>query len=344
MRPLRSPARAALPLAALALIAAAPSAPAPRWQPPPQGAVEMFRQGPRAFRVGPWGAGGEPVRDAVADRAEAAVDMVVDLAPQAAWDLPDWPTAHKLPAGRVAFYRVGEWRPAFVGEAGKPVPLPPGRYWLTAEAPGYATTGTNLIPVSPHAEKVVATFLAGVAPACRVELAPEAAWEAVERLDVVSLTEGAVYPVAPGERAALWAPVGELLAYSVREGRVDALGPVVPCRAGEVARIAPPVPPGPGQGALLLTLELPTSYRVGDRGLGAALVAPAEGAEPESRFFPVGAAWQQQRVTYFFTAVPADLLLQPVVDDPSLQLPFVPRRTVRGVESLSFEVALKTER
>lgn len=299
----------------------------------------MFRQLKRAFRVGPFGAGGEPVRAPVAGSAAAAVDMVVDIAPQSAWDLPDWPTAQKLPAGTVAFYRVGEWRPAFVGEAGKPVPLPPGRYWLTAEAPGYVTTGTNLIPVSPHAERVRVPFLSGVAPACRVELSPEAEWSAIERLDVVSLSEGAVYPVDPGERASLWVPVGELLAYTVREGEVDAVGAVSRCRAGEVVRVAPPAPPGAGQGALLLTLELPASYRVGDRSLGAVLVAPADGDEAERRFVPIGAAWQPRRVTYFFTGLPAGLVLQPIVDDPQLRLPLALPHPVGGVELRSVRIS-----
>lgn len=61
-----------LALLAAAAVAAAPSSPAPRWQPPPEGAVEMFRQMPRAFRVGPFGAGGEPVRTTVAASPAAA--------------------------------------------------------------------------------------------------------------------------------------------------------------------------------------------------------------------------------------------------------------------------------
>lgn len=177
-------------------IASTPPGPPTRWLPPPQGAVAMFRQMPRAFEVGGGGAGGERAAAPVAGPGQEGrgVDLVVHLAPLASWDAPEGPTAHLLPEGTVRFYRPGAWRPELEGKAGEAVELPPGEWWLTAEAPGFASTAAPRIPVAARQE-TGGSFVAAVAPACRVELAPRRDWQSVERVDVVSLTEGAVYPV-----------------------------------------------------------------------------------------------------------------------------------------------------
>lgn len=322
---------------ALTASAATPPGPPPRWLPPPQGAVEMFRQMPRAFAVGGGGAGGEVLAaaapDAGAGQEGRGVDFVVNLAPLASWDALEGPTAHLLPEGTVRLYRPGAWRPERVGRAGEVVELPPGEWWLTADAPGFASTAANRIPVGARREKGRSSFVAAVAPACRVELAPRRDWQSVERVDVVSLTEGAVYPVAPRERTELWVPAGDFLAYTLAGDRLDAVGEVHTCRAGEAVTLARPLPPRAGRGSLLLSLELPRSFPPDDRTVVASLTPTGDDPAARGAVRADTMAWQGRRVTYFFLDVP-ETPLAPIVEHSALGPLGEPPRAIRGIEHI----------
>jgi hypothetical protein len=332
--------RCSVVVAVAAAAAAQPDA-AFRWLPPSQGAVEMFRQMPRAFAIGGGGAGGDSAPaagGAVAGPAEeVAVELVVHLAPIAAWDSAEGPTAHDLEEGTVRFYRSGAWRPARVARAGEAVGLPAGEWWLTAEAPGFASTASNRIPVSPRRERGSIGFVAAVAPACRVELAPEAAWEGIERVDVVSLTEGSVDPVAPGERRVLWVPLGDFLAYTVGAAGPEAVSEVLSCRAGETVTLPPPRPPRGGRGALFLSVDLPPSSATPDSGLVAALEPAEEGAAGAS-VASDAATRQERRVTFFFLDLPARRTFVPKIEHPDLGVVRAPPVTVGALRHVQVAI------
>lgn len=327
---------------ALTASAATPPGPPPRWLPPPQGAVEMFRQMPRAFAVGGGGAGGTKPRPAALPAAHDADVAVIHLAPQSTWDEPDGPTGRKLAEGTIFFYRSGDERPLVTARAGEPARLPGGDWWLMAEAPGFATTAANRLTVG-EGSRGLYELLISVVPACRVALADDEKWAAIERLDIVSLTEHTVYPLFPQVDRARWVAAGELLAYSIDgEGRIEAMTPVSSCRAGDTVALPPPTPPANGRGILLVSFELPPRVAVQDRGEVRVTLTPA--ADDDSTPANGGAVvWQGSRAAVFFLGVADDASALLHVAHPRLAPIHLEIPPIEGVQSLDLGRLRTTE-
>lgn len=302
---------------ALTASAATTPAPRPRWLPPPQGAVEMFRQMPRAFAVGGGGAGGVEPRPAALPAADDADVAIIHLAPQSTWDEPDGPTGRKLAEGTIFFYRSGDEKPLVTARAGEPALLPGGDWWLMAEAPGFATTAANRLTVG-EGSRGLYELLISVVPACRVALADDEKWASVERLDIVSLTEHTVYPLFPQVERERWVAAGELLAYSIDgDGRIEAIVTARSCRAGETVALPPPTPPANGRGDLLVSFELPPRVAAQDRGEVRVTLTPTAGVES----IPAtgeAVVWQGPRAAVFFLGVADDASVMLDVAHPRL--------------------------
>ena len=292
---------------AVAVVLSWPAAPTPgqSWTPPPGGAADMFRQAERVFRVGAGsgGAGGEggatPSVAAAGGRA-----MTFELVPLERWDDPRGPLGHGVADGRVLLYRQGTYAPGLVADAGEAVALPPGTWYAVGEAAGWTTTFGTPIRVLPG-ESGDGTLTLPLVAACEARLSDDDASEGVQRVDLVSLAESAVYPLPPGERHRAWIPAGRHLAYAVADGAIVALGGVAECAVGERFELVAPRAPPAGRQALIVEVELQRGGRgVPDAADAASLrllavVAGGEWVEAAA------ATWQQGRGWFFFPDLPA---------------------------------------
>jgi hypothetical protein len=289
-----------------AALAAAPPPPS-AWIPPPQGAVAMFRQMPRAFAVGGGGAGGVAPRSAPPTMPGEPDVAVIHIAPIAFWDDAEGPGQRKLSEGTIRFYREGDERPLLTAAAGQPVPLPPGRWWLMAEARGYASTASARLNTAGGGAAELLELVTGVVPACRVRLSERADWQAVRRLDVVSVPESTVYPLHPDAERERWVAAGQLVVYAYgASGSVGAIGRHAGCSAGETVTVDPPQAPGPGRADLLVTFEWPRTAPQRDRdALRVTLRPAAEGGDAAAvEATPI---WRGRQGAAFFVGVDAEL-------------------------------------
>lgn len=275
------------------------------WQPPSGGAVEMFRRGERPFTVGArsGGAGGDGSAGARPDGDLIPTERTLrfELAPVESWDGPRSPAGNGLDGGRVYLYRRGEFTPRIVAVAEEPVALPAGTWYVVGETPGRVTTFSPPIEVRPG-ESGSGDLVLPLMPACVVHLTDDTAWETVERVDLVSLTEAAVYPLDPGERREAWVPAGRHLAYTVVDGKVRGISSVRTCEPGERLQLAPPAPPREGRQGLILSVRMPRRTRVGGDRIRAEVQSGGGGEGTTSP--PTATLWQGGWGFFFFPDVP----------------------------------------
>ena len=282
--------------------------------------------------------------------------VVFELVPESAWTAGRPDPAAALETGRVFLYRVGEdAEPDLVLPAGEPVQVPPGDWSWIAEADGHVTTEGGVLRAGdarPGAPPK--TIVWPVVPACRAVLAEDEDWGPLHRLDLVSLTRSATYPVHPRHRRGLWVPAGRLLAYGVGPTGLTGIDSLGACEAGETVRVPPPAPPDRGHQDFLLPVRPPDPPGRELGGAGRAAEAPFDrrelvvALEPRGRrasgpgaatsvqagepgglpAAPSAALWNPGRYTLFFLDVPTGQDLDLVVRHPRV------RTVVREVESL----------
>jgi|GEM_PF-3947192 len=265
----------------------------------------MFRQFDRPFLVGAvsGGAGGEGTEGAPTAPELTFTERTLDfeLVPVEHWDTPGSPAGHGVEGGQIHFYRPGDVSPSFAAPVGGPVALPVGSWYLVGEAPGWVTTHEASLQVR-RGEQGDGGLVIPVMAACEVRLEEGAAWDAVERLDLVSLTESAVYPVVPKERRSLWVPAGGVLAYSVSGDRITGIGRERACEPGHRLAIAPPPAPEAGRQALIVEMAKP-----GTRGTeqGEIDLLTEDGGQEGTVIAPDALVWMGDRGFAFFTDLPA---------------------------------------
>lgn len=238
--------------------------------------------------------------------AEEGLVMTFHLVPVEYWDAPAGPYGHDLPAGTVRLFRQGTYRPEVSGKAGEPLYVPPGTWVWTAEAPGYVSTFTNVLRVGEDGPLDERDFTVPMTPACVVSLSEDRRWGTLDRLDVVSLDEAAVYPVLPAEDRELWIPQGSHLAYGVNRGGITGIGPIGFCRQNQRIELAPPEPPAPDRQSMLVSVGFPEALeRESREELVVELQDPRIRADSPPRA-PDAGFLQGDSLIAFFLDVPAD--------------------------------------
>lgn len=245
--------------------------------------------------------------------------MTFRLVPVRYWDTPEGPHGHELPEGTVRLYRHGSYDAELVGRAGEPIPIPPGDWVWVAEAPGFVSTFTNSLRVPEGGPVRERDFTVPVTPACQLVLAEDRRWQALDRLDVASLDEAAVYPVLPNERRELWVPQGNHLAYGVESGEIRGIGPIGHCRRDERIGLPYPEPPTPDRQSLVISARLPDFRdRDGHDELVVELLDPRLRATTPP-LAPDATLAQGQRATAFFLDVAAEHPVELSIRHPSLR-------------------------
>ena len=217
-----------------------------------------------------------------------------------------------LPDGTIWLYRGGEYSPTMPLRANQRYQIPFGVWNWIAEADGYVSVSSGVIKNrKPLPEAVDKRMIWELVPACELHLEDSPGWLGVERLDVVSLDRGAVFPVLPENRRSLWVPTGHNLAYSVVDRQLAGLRLLEPCEHVDEIFLEPPKPPSADLQDLMIGVVLP------------------EGLDPvqtqvfleSSTAAPVPATagvWSANRGTFYFLGVPAEPL-QLVVEHRELQ-------------------------
>jgi len=246
---------------------------------------------------------------------DEGVPLLFRLVPSSSWTSGTEPTDY-LPEGKVFLFREGTYTPAVVLDANRPGRVPPGSWVWIAEAPGYVSVvaGTVNIPKDLRQEQPKGIYWP-VVPACRIVLDPGEHWSGVQRMDVVSVTSDAVYPVVPKERQSLWVPAGRLLAYSVGPRGLQGIDDLGQCAQNEEVRVSPPAPPDGDHQELMLTFHIPE--KVSEHGeTPAAVRLELRGARPLT---PTAEVTVKNRVSAFFLDVPASRGLDAVFRHPALR-------------------------
>jgi len=280
-----------------------------------------------------------PAPGAIAVTAE--VTLTFHLVPVRYWDDPEGPVGHELPEGRIFLFRNGSFEAEIVATAEEPFALPDGEWSWMAEAPGYVSTSTDRIfSLPPGKGPPRRELTVPVVAACHVTRADDERWQRLDRVDVVSLTESAVYPQLPAGRSEFWIPAGTYLAYGVRGGELAGFTPIGQCSPEEEVNLPVPEPPDAGEESLLVTAELPKSDEELDRDeILAVLDATRSGANfgPTA---PTASLWQGDRVAYFFLDVPTEgRARELVVRHPDLR---TEESVVEGIGGSAREIDLGT--
>jgi len=238
--------------------------------------------------------------------ADEGLPLTFLLVPVDRWDTAGGPLGHELSEGTVRLYRVGTYEPEIETPAGESVVIPPGDWVWVAEAPGFVSTFTNLLSVPPGRLQPDRRFAVPMTPACLIELPHDRRWRAVERLDVVSLDEAAVYPIQPSRRSRFWIPEGSHLAYTVRHGELVAISPIGFCRQHDTVALPVPEPPANGLQSLLVSARLPESFEpTAFEDLAAELVRPRS-FSPVTPASPSARLLQGRNAVFFFLDVAAE--------------------------------------
>lgn len=248
--------------------------------------------------------------------AAAQASVTFELVPEARWNGGSPPPGSLLEDGTVRLYEVGAYAPAVVGLVGIPVVVPPGTWTWIAESEGWVSVvGSTLeVPDRPSATSLPKTIVWPVVPACTLRLTGR--WTGVERLDAVSLTSGATFPLPrPAEGNTLRVPAGGWLVYGVRGGRLTGLGDPERCSQGDEIDLASPSLPGADRQDLMLQVQLPEGMGSSTQPLEVAASAPRGAAYP-----PTASARSGKRLrTFFFHDLPAREPLDLTVVQPLLR-------------------------
>jgi len=247
--------------------------------------------------------------------AEEGVPILFRLVPSSSWTA-DGGHSDYLPEGKVFLFREGTYTPSVVLDANRAGRVPPGSWVWIAEAPGYVSVvaGTIKIPNDLKQDQPKGIYWP-VVPACRIALDPEEQWSGVQRMDVVSVTSDAVYPVVPKDRQSLWVPAGRLLAYGVGARGLQGIDDLGQCVQNEVVEVSPPTPPDRDHQELMVTFHVPDVVTETDEP-PVSVRLERRGARPLS---PTAEVTIKSRVSAFFLDVPATQGLDAVFRHPTLR-------------------------
>lgn len=231
--------------------------------------------------------------------------MTFDLVPVHFWDAPEGPYGHELGTGTVRLYRQGSYEVELTGQAGEPMHIPPGTWLWTAESPGFVSTMTNLIRV-PEGTRDERGLIVPMTPACLVSLSEDRRWQALDRLDVVSIDEAAVYPVVPDEDRDFWIPRGNHLAYGVDNGTIRGISSIGFCKQHDEVALGYPEPPAADKQSLVVTARLPWDFEAeSENELVVELEDAARRARPAPPLSPDARYFQGPNLVSFFLDVEA---------------------------------------
>ncbi len=248
------------------------------------------------------------------------------LVPRSDWQPHGEQNAAVLPEGRILLYREGSYTPERIVPANEVSKIPAGNWVWIAEAEGFVSVVGGTLKIPSHVEQPQPKVLYWpVVPACRVVLDPSANWAGVQRLDVVSVTQDAVYPVVPTNRREAWVPAGRLLSYGVGTRGLQGIDDLGHCTQGQMVTISPPAPPDAYHQELMVTAYLPAAASSKDERANLAVLVAPQGGRPRT---PDAQVWVGNRVSSFFLDVPADRDLDLSFRHPKL------RSRVVTVESL----------
>ncbi len=217
-----------------------------------------------------------------------------------------------LPDGRIWLYQQGEYSPTMSLGANQRHQIPFGVWNWIAEADGYVSVSSGVIKNrKPLPEAVDKRMVWDLVPACELHLKDSPGWSGVERLDIVSLDRGAVFPVLPENRRSLWVPTGRNLAYSVVDRQLAGFRLLEPCEHVDEISLEPPVAPSADLQDLMIGVVVPEGLdplqaQIFLKSSTAALVPATAGV------------WALNRGTFYFLGVPAEPM-QVVVQHPELQ-------------------------
>ena len=250
--------------------------------------------------------------------------------PTERWDDPGGPLGHALPAGSVSFYRPGAFVPDVLGPAGEPVLLAPGTWFWVVETEGWVSSFSSPLVVPTAGEVEHRTLVVPMVPACHLAADDDPRWARLERVDVVSLDEHAVYPLVPRHRRELWVPAGRYLAYVVSGGAITGISGIAACEQNERKELPVPEPPGADRQSLLATLRLPEAVAADERERLLALLEDAVDVAARTPVAPTAAVWQGRTASLFFLDVPADRALSLQTAHPLLRTKRQPLEPLGG--------------
>lgn len=245
-----------------------------------------------------------PLAAKVATAPSPTGEVTFRLVPEASWNGGKPRQEAHLPEGEVLLYREGESEPALIARANEATGVPAGTWLWIAQAPGFVSTGSGVLEIPAGSPRWKKTLIWPVVPACRIQLKGDPGWPQVQRLDLVSLSRGSVYPVSPSNRKTLWIPTGRFLAYSVGPRGLIGIQRPATCGHNEEVGLAPPPPPAASRQDLMVALvapgknaELARHLTPRARDLGA--------VEGGGYFAPIASLWQGERGVFFFLGLPA---------------------------------------
>ncbi|MCP4550408.1 MAG: carboxypeptidase regulatory-like domain-containing protein [bacterium] len=224
-----------------------------------------------------------------------------------------------MPTGTVRLYKVGSHEPGLLAKVNEPVTIPQGQWTWIAEAPGFVSVAAGSVNVD---EECRATgkphpFYMWVVPACTLLLDESRSWSSIQRLDMVSLSYGAVYPLNPESSRVIQVPAGGYLAYTIVANRLFSIGLPDSCRTEEKKAVVFPAPPRDDRQALMAHLLLPEAHE-DSRGDFAVYLTPRM-RPSHLPVAPAATVWAQNRVSLFFPDISAMIDWQLVVEHPFFQ-------------------------
>lgn len=261
-----------------------------------------------------------PAPSAAAQGDRAVWSLTFELVPTERWDHLDGPIGQGLAGGTVYLYRPGAFMPELSGPADRALAVPHGVWYWAAETEGWVSSFTSPLIVAAEGEAIrQRSFVIPMVPACRLAASDDPRWSRLERVDVVSLDEHAVYPLVWRHRKEVWVPAGRYLAYAVAGGAVSGISAVESCVQGERQELAVPEPPARDRQSLLATLRLPDGLDLAERERLLALIEDPVAASGRPSVLPSATIWQKGMASFFFLDLPADRALELAARHPLLR-------------------------
>ncbi len=243
---------------------------------------------------------------------ESNVFVTFWLVPEGTREIDQLEPEDILPEGTIWLFREGEYSPTMSLRANQRYQIPFGVWNWIAEADGYVSINSGVIKNrEPQPETINKRMAWDVVPACELHLKDSPGWLGVERLDVVSLDRGAVFPVLPENRRSLWVPTGRNLAYSVVDSQLTGLRLLEPCEHIDEIFLEPPVAPSADLQDLMIGVVIP-------EGLNPSLTQVFFKSSTATLVPATAGVWSANRGTFFFLGVPAERM-QLIVQHPELQ-------------------------
>jgi len=280
---------------------------------------------------------------------------VVSLALLAAlWILPSWsfgqagvhfalvpvefwedPEGHLLTDGRVRLYKADSYSPDLVVELNEATPISTGVWRWIGEADGWVTVSSGTLSIGESCSGT-RRLLWWVVPACSVSLDDPDDWKGVDRVDLVSLNFGSVYPLVPKVDGVAQIPAGRFIAYGVRAGRLVGISSPMSCRKKQELVLERFETPGAEFQDLMLSVTFPEEGDVSGKAAGedeamlSSLVSDGRLRAGAAPVLPTAVARSYRRVTFFFLDVPAGGALELQVEHPSYQTLVLPIESLGG--------------